>query len=48
MPSGLSPLGKNTGSGLARPYGRALRYPGGSAPARRPNPNDVPLTVLNC
>ena len=47
-PSGLCPLGKNTGGGFARPYSRALRYAGGSAPARRLNPNDVPLTVLNC
>ena len=49
-PSVLTPARSNNRCGFERSAsgaGRTLRYAGGSAPARRPTQNDVPLTLLN-
>jgi hypothetical protein len=49
-PSVLTPARSNNRCGFERSAaggGRTLRYAGGSAPARRPTQNNVPLTLLN-
>ena len=49
-PSVLTPARSNNRCGFERSAsgaGRTLRFAGGSAPARRPTQNNVPLTLLN-
>jgi hypothetical protein len=49
-PSELTPARSNNPCGFERSAsdaGRTLRYAGGSAPARRPTQNNLPLTLLN-
>jgi len=49
-PSELTPARSSNQCGFERSAsdaGRTLRYAGGSAPARRPTQNNLPLTLLN-